>query len=98
MMLSANLMTARHAMILRPDVIHTTYFMPFLVTLLLMAGIAAETLTGGAPPSSRRRVVLPVLAGIAAAFGGLYFGLSALCRAGELRELAPLLRRRSVRG
>ncbi|MCI5779747.1 MAG: murein biosynthesis integral membrane protein MurJ [Lentisphaeria bacterium] len=39
-----------------------------------------------------------LLAGIAAAFGILYVGISALVRAPELRELASLLRRRGGRG
>ena len=37
---------------------------------------------------------LALLLGIAAAFGAVYFALSALCRARELRELGGLLRRR----
>ena len=63
MILSANLMTARHHLILRPDVIHTTYFMPFLVTLILLSAVSAEVLGGETP--NRGRVLLPALAAVA---------------------------------
>ena len=75
MTLSANLMTARHTLILRPDVIHTTYFMPFLVTLILLLAVSGEVL-GGATPN-RGRVLLPALAAIAAAIQILTMALPA---------------------
>ena len=75
MTLSANLMTARHTLILRPDVIHTTYFMPFLVTLILLLAVSAEVLGGETP--NRGRALLPILAAVAVSIQILTMALPA---------------------
>jgi len=42
MLLCANLMSFRHPMILRSEVLHGTYFMPMLTVLVFLAALAAE--------------------------------------------------------
>jgi len=59
MAFSACMMTGRHALILRADVIHSAYFMPFVVVLILLAAATAE-MWGDA--LRQRRFVLPAAA------------------------------------
>ncbi|MBQ6353067.1 MAG: hypothetical protein IJJ28_07360, partial [Lentisphaeria bacterium] len=43
MLLCANLMTFRHHLMLRDDVIHGTYFLPMLAVLVFLAALTAES-------------------------------------------------------
>lgn len=47
MLLCANLMTFRHRLMLRDDVIHSGYFMPMLAVLIFLAALMTETAENG---------------------------------------------------
>ena len=68
MAVSACMMTGRHALILRSDVIHSAYFMPFVVVLILLAAVTAEM---WGDTLSRKRFLLPVAAAAVLAFHGV---------------------------